>query len=288
MRVFDYITHPHVGDNIICTGAVANVRACFPDIFFKMPLSHSEICLYNEDYVIDPMMYVPLGKITYGSLDDEQHGRNGNVVEGFTKSLCGLLGLPMVPITTRVPILHLSEAEREASKRWNGKILLNANCQTVSRSKGYPHWQEVVNRLKGYDIVQIGGNQAKDISPNLRGVYDMRGKTSLRDLIVMVYGCDMVLSPPSCISNIAGAFVKPQIIVNASREPDVLLDYPNAVHISARSQCGWGVETGCICCRIGEGTRACQDWMPDGGTRWCRCQWEIPPERIVGCVKSAL
>lgn len=288
MKVFEYTTHVHAGDNIICTGAVANVRACFPAFRFKMPLNNPEICLYNEDYVADPMFYVPLGKITYGSLDDEQHGRWGNVVEGFTRSLCGLLGLPMVPISTRVPILHLSEYERQQAQKWRGKILLNANCQTVSRSKGYPHWQEVVDGLKDYDIVQIGGNQAKDISPDLRGVYDMRGQTSLRDLIVMVYGCDMVLSPPSCISNIAGAFLKPQIIVNASREPDILLDYPNATHISARSKCGWGVETGCIYCRIGEGTRACQDFVCGKNSRWCRCQWEIPPERIIDCVKSQI
>lgn len=289
MKIYSYQSHLHSGDMVICTGAVRNICSAYPEIKFKIPDFCPELTDYNEDYTQNTPFFTEIGKVTYGSLAEEQAGINGNVVEGFTRSLCALIGIDMVPITTRTPVLYLSEKEKEKSKKWNGKILLNANCQTVSRSKGYPHWQKVVEELKNdFEIVQIGGNQVKDISPDLQGVTDMRGQTTLRDLVVMVYGCSLVMSPPSCVSNIAGAFSRKQIIVNASREPDILLDYPNSKHISSRSRCGWGVESGCICCRINQGTRSCKDVVRDDSGEWSRCQYEIPPEKIIECVKQQL
>lgn len=291
MRVYRYTTHPHVGDNIICTGAVRNVCREYEDMRF---VACGEVTKNNMDYIGENDCFragckiTDIGKITYGSLDDEQHGRWGNVVEGFTRSLCQLLGIEQVPIRVRNPILNLTESEFERGFKWRDCILLNANCQTCSISKGYPYWQEVVNGLKGERIIQVGGDENRDISPNLKGVEDMRGKTSIRQLMVMVRHCKLVISPPSCISNIAGAFHHPQVILNASREPDVLLDYDNAVHVSHVCECGWGVQTGCISCRVGGGRRSC--WRPRrvDGIDWCQCQEETPPETIIRAAQSII
>jgi ADP-heptose:LPS heptosyltransferase len=283
MRCYAYTTHPHIGDNVICTGAVRNVCAAHPDIKFVSAGACADITANNPDYVPlrDGVLYTVLPKITYGNpLEQEKTAARGSCVEAYTRSLCELLHIPMVPIVTRSPVLRLTDREKEKAKEWEGCILLNANCQRCSLSKGYPHWQKVVDMLDGCRIVQIGGNEERDLSPDLQGVEDMRGKTLLRDLIVMAYGCRGVMSPPSCITNLAGAFAKPQIVLNASREPDRLTDYPNAVHISHRSRCGWGVDTGCVHCRCGEGSRACQDYVTVGDRRWCWCQWSLPPEMV--------
>lgn len=291
MKVYRYITHPHVGDNVICTGAVRNVCSEHEDIKF---LYCGEVTKHNMDYVseaeCDRKGYevVDIGKITYGSVEDEQHGRWGNVVEGFTRSLCGLLGIDLVPMRVKNPILNLTESEFEHGFKWRDAIMLNANCQTCSISKGYPYWQEVVDGLKGERIVQVGGGESRDISPDLKGVEDMRGKTSIRQLMIMVRHCRLVISPPSCISNIAGAFHHPQIILNASREPDVLLDYDRAVHISHVCECGWGVETGCISCRLMSGRRACMRPRRVGGRDWCQCQSETAPEAVIKAAKSII
>ena len=288
MRAYKFATHPHIGDNVICTGAVRNVMAARSDIVFVRPTECAELWAHNADVVDEAPIVRELGRVSYGSLTQERHCMNGNVVEAFTRSLCLLMGIDPVPIVTRTPCLYLDEAEITTTERWSGKLLLNANCQRCSRSKGYPHWQTVVDALKAdIEIVQIGGNEARDLSPDLSGVTDMRGKTSTRGLIMAAYGCTAILSPPSAISNIGAAFHKPQIIVNAAREPDGLLDYPNAVHVSHAAKCGWGVTSGCISCTFG-GSRPCNSSVHDAHGQWAQCQWETEPNKIIDAVRTML
>ncbi len=286
MRLFKFTSHKHIGDNIICTGAVRNVRNAYPDFEFAVPDAYREVWENSPDVreVHDGDWHTEIGRISYGSVNDEQHAIWGNVVEGFTHSLCFMLGIPMVPIVTRTPVLHLTDEEKEWGMQFENAIVLNANCQTCSISKGNPRWQEVVDGLDGYRIIQMGGNCPKDISPNLAGVEDWRGRTTARQLMAMAYGCRLVISPPSAISNIAATFSKPQVIVNASREPDKLLDYPNAVHVSHRCSCGWGVETGCITLRTW-GSRACPHPVRMDGIDWCQWQMETEPEDVIRALR---
>lgn len=289
MTTYRYISHPHIGDQIICTGAVHNVRLEHPDISFAVPENHPEICDCNPDYNMGNTIIKELGKITYGTLEEEQHGVYGTVVEGFTRSLCLLLNIPLVPIKVTHPVLYLDDEEREYAEQWRDAIIVNANCQRCSISKGNPYWQDVVDELKNdWCIIQVGGNEARDISPDLIGAEDMRGKTTIRQLMAMVYGCRMVLSPPSAISNIAGAWNKPQVVVNAAREPDILLGYANAVHVSHRCKCGWGVDTGCISCRIDSTRRGCHRAMTVGSREWCQCQVETTAADIIAAIQSLI
>lgn len=283
--IVKFTTHPHIGDNVICTGAVRNVRLEHPEIRFAMPEACREIYAGNEDFT-EEVSYREIPKITYGSLDAEKHGARGTVIQAYTRSLCELLDIPLVPYRVERPVLVLSDYEREWAGQWNDCILLNGNFQNCSVSKGYPHWQDVVDQLGDVRIIQIGGNEARDVSPNLRGVEDMRGKTNLRQLMAMAYGCRCIVSPPSAISNIGAAFEKPQVILNASREPDILLGYKNAVHVSHKCSCGWGVDTGCVACRVIAGTRACPYPVPKDGLNWCKCQYETPPADVVRAVKE--
>lgn len=289
MTTYRYTSHPHIGDMVICTGAVRNVRLAHPEIRFALPMSHPEICAGNPDYEPQAPVIMEMGKITYGSLAEEQQGRWGNVVEGFTRQLCSLLGLPLVPMACRHPVLYLTDEEKEWATRFEGAIILNGNCQKCSISKGNPYWQEVVDGLKhDVRIIQVGGNEARDISPDLRGVEDWRGRTTIRQLMAMVYGCRMVVSPPSAISNIAGAWSKPQVIVNASREPDELLAYENAIHVSHECECGWGVHDGCITCRLDGAGRTCMRPRLVGDRLWCQCQAETTSDDILNAIRRLL
>lgn len=286
MKAYLFTTHQHVGDHVIVTGAVRNVVLEHPGMRFFKPHYYKTVFDGNPDFTDDPTHLVPVGNITYGPVSDEREGSRGNCVEGFTRVLCELIGIPQVPIRTRHPVLCLNDEEREYAKRWEDAVLVNANCQTCTVSKGYPWWQEVVDGLGGR-IVQIGGREDRDLSPDLRGVEDMRGMTTLRQLFAMVYGCRMVLSPPSAVSNVAGAFQKPQVILNASREADALLAYDNAVHVSHVCQCGWGVRNGCVALWFDKSKRSCPYPVMHGGRRWSLCQYETKPEYVL-CAISRL
>ena len=284
--IYGIHTHAHIGDNVILTGAVRNVKAAYPNIRFSVPESFPELWVGNPDVEnVAPTSFPE--KVRYG-IRFEKRGEKGNMVEGLTSSLCDSLHLERCKCVTRTPVLFLTEEEKERSREWNGRWLLNANCQTTSRSKGYPNWQKVVDSLDGLDIYQIGGNDSRDISLDLRGVTDWRGKSSLRELIIMSYGCEGIISPPSAISNIGAAFGKRQVIVNGSREPDILTDYPNAVHVSRKCKvCGYGVDTGCMARRLnGLGSNDCRH--PGMSGRWCICMEELQPEEIVEAVRRFL
>lgn len=283
-------TYGHFGDHIVFTGAARNIIAKHPDIKFIIPDNQfHDIFLYNDDFINYPNRNGIKSAISnYLSLYNEQHAIDGNIVEAFTKSLCKNMGIETVPIITRVPILNLSKEEAEESNQFNGFWLLNANYQTVSISKGYPHWQEVVDELvgKGIKIIQVGNNDRKNITTNLNNVIDIRGQTSIRKLMVMVAGCDGVISPPSCISNIAGAFGTPSVIVNGGREPDKTTEYPNSIHISNHFDfCGWGKDSGCVCLAL-NGIRKCRHTRKINSKYYCRCMCETKPESIVEAVMS--
>jgi len=280
-------THPHFGDNLACTGAVRNVKAAYPGYRFICPDDHRELWYNNRDAEQEGDADVEL-YLKYGPVSVERFAGNGNMVDGFTKILCDGLGIEQVQHVTRRPVLILTDEEKEASRAWNGRWLINTNCQVGSLSKGYPHWQEVADALAadGFDLVQVGGNDSRDISVSLRGVEDRRGKTSKRDFIVMVYGCRGVLSPPSAITNVAGAFDKPQVVVAASREAFGMTDYVNAVHVGHKHGCGFGVDTGCVC--LGLGNRQCPFMVCDNtGRPWCPCQIATPAGAVIQAAHKA-
>ena len=295
-------THPHLGDHVILTGAVRNIRLARPDIHFVRTMQFSEVWNNNPDvHDMDEggfFLRIEEKDVDYGSVMEERFGSNGNCVEGFTKVLCQLLKIDEVPAVQKTPVLYLTDEEKEWGRQFEDAIVLNANCQTSTLSKGYPHWQKVVDALKGERIIQVGGNLDKDLSLDLAGVEDWRGRTTIRQLFAMIHGCRLVVSPPSSFTNIAGAFGKRQLVLNGSREADVLTEYPNAVHFSRKSKCAgipeigaWGIENGCVSLGT-KGFRTCPmaggSYVEKGERLWCKCMWDIRPNDIAKKIKGLL
>lgn len=270
--VYGVRSHRHIGDSIITAGAVRNVRAARPDLLFRYVGHAPEIWEHNPDQSPAPAT-TTLPVVDYGSVEDERRANFGNVVEGFTRSLCRFLGIPVVPIATRCPVAVLTDEEKERGERWRGCLLLNANGQTVSFSKAYPHWQQVVDGLrKDFRIVQVGSREKRNISPSLRGVEDWRGKTeNVREYMAMVHGSAGVVSPPSGIVNLAAAFGKPGVVVCGARELPALTDFPGMAHVWIPwPPCGSWRMRACIALTDGK-TRPCRDIRETDGKRHAAC-----------------
>lgn len=285
--IYELETHKHIGDHVILTGAVRNVRAVYPDIKFSISTDYAEIFENNRDFVIDTGVRLP--RITYGTLYEEQRALNGNLVEGFTKSLCKAIGVEEVKPVTKTPYIVLTDEEKERAKKWNGKWLVNATFQTCGVSKGYPWWEFVISTLNssGLQLVQIGGNESRDISCNLDGVLDMRGKTSIRDLITMIYGCEGIITPPSCSMNIGAAFGKKMVVIVGGRELPQLSGYENVTYIEGHcDKCGWGNDARCVSLRF-YGSRACNYFGTIDGLQWCDCMINVEPHDITDAVLNA-
>ena len=287
MSIYGIYTHKHIGDSIILAGAVHNVKAAHPDLQFHFIGWGADMWLHNPD-VTDTQHNCLLPEIHYGSWKEERFASNGNLVEGFTKMLCEHLHIPMVPIVTRTPYAVLTDEEKEASKRWNGYWLLNANSQTWSVSKAYPWWQEVVDGLQGkVRLIQMGSSEKRNLTEELIGLIDYRGKTqNLRDYMTMIYGCDGIISPPSGIINIGAAFGKRAVVVAGGRELPKLSDYPNMDFLTM-PLCGYGQGEACIALKW-EGKRRCVSPTTCHGRQYSRCMALIPPEQIINAVEKSL
>ena len=283
--IYGIYTHKHVGDSVILAGAVHNVKTARPDFEFNYDGWAKDIWLHNPD-VTDKTPDTILPMVHYGPWREERFAANGNLVEGFTRMLCDHLGIPLVPMATRTPYAVLTDEEIEASREWNGVWLLNANSQKSTVSKAYPYWQDVVDGLKGkIQLVQVGSDEARNVSTDLDGVIDYRGKSQdLRHYMSMIYGCDGILSPPSGIINIGAAFGKRAVVVTGARELARLSDYPNMDFLTTTC-CGYGIHEACIALKWG-GVRRCSKPVERKGRLFSACMEMIEPQRIINAVTN--
>ncbi|MBP5458947.1 MAG: hypothetical protein J6Y62_02045 [Clostridia bacterium] len=290
--IYGIRTWNQLGDSAIATGAVRNVKSAYPDLKFRYT-GYAEALWENNPDVVDSAPDVELPLLRYAEDseqgdEDERNAARGNVVEGCTRTLCSHLHISEVPIITRTPVLFLDDEEKELSERWEGRWLLNANCQYMSRSKGYPWWQEVVDSLKGeIPVVQIGSRDARNLSPDLTGVLDWRGKSeNLRMFLSMVYGCAGVITPPSGIMNIGAAFGKKMVVVTGAREAVSLTGYPNTEYVGSEC-CGFGPCRGCMS-QTFEKERPCRNPVVRRHQRYSRCMDMIKPGRVAEAVRRKL
>jgi hypothetical protein len=113
-------------------------------------------------------------------------------------------------------------------------------------------YQQVVEHLRGKVLfVQIGS--AGHHHPKLDGVIDLRGKTSLRELIRLVYHAQGVLCPVTALMHLAAAVEskpgqpgrRPAVVIAGGREPVHWESYPGHqfIHVSGALPCC--LEGGC-------------------------------------------
>jgi hypothetical protein len=101
----------------------------------------------------------------------------------------------------------------------------------------HDRYQGVVDALRGkIQFVQVGswGNY----HPPLRGAIDLRGKTSVRDLIRLVYQCDGVLCGVTSLMHLAAAVPRRSaerngIIIAGDREPKSWEVYPGHIYLDS-------------------------------------------------------
>jgi len=210
-----------VGDTVYMTNAVrdlhlaypgqyqTDVRTSWPDLWLNNPYITEIADEDGEHFDIGyPLIQNP------GSM---------HFSDAFRLDLAKQLGID-IPWTSMNPDLHLSDKEKndnivQREFGYPGKFwVLNAGYKSDIILKHYPFWQEVVQLLKNkIQIVQMG--TSNDYHEELDHVYNLVGKTSVRDLIKLIYWSEGTIGPISCQFVIASAFNKPSVIVAGGKEP---------------------------------------------------------------------
>lgn len=157
-------------------------------------------------------------------------------LEGYCQWLADKLGLGELRPTEFKGDVWLSEDERAKPPQVQGRYwLVNAGGKTDFTCKLWPYYQQVVDALRDrVKFVQIGAADPGHLHPPLDGVIDLRGKTTSRELILLVHHAAGVLTPVSYPMHLAAAVprrsdqpgLRPCVVVAGGREPAHWEQYP--------------------------------------------------------------
>ena len=220
---------------------------------------------------------------------------------GYTAHLARLLD-ERLWLTTNRPHLYLSHDEQH----WIGQVeeqlgrrvpywLVSAGTKRDFPAKQWPGelYQKVVDHFVGrLQFVQIGS--AEHRHPCLRGVFDLRGKTDLRQLVRLAYHAAGGLGPVTLLQHLCAAWEKPYVCLVGGREPvSWVSSYPRQHTLHTIG--------GLACCRAGACWKSrvvplgdgephdrslCED--PVAGTFQLpvgRCMAQIRPAEVIACVE---
>ena len=296
------------GDILVMTAAIrdlhlvhpgkylTDVRSPCPEIFENNP--HITKLTYDEkDYEVargkaekQPGIQIQMGDILVIDMHYPLIHRSGKIgahfIEGYHEYLSEVLGVK-IPVTDIYPELFLNQNEQlwpspvvsktgTTGKYW----VINAGNKGDYELKQYHRYQEVVDLLKGIQLVQIG--HIGHGHPPLLNVVDMRGKTDLRELFRVIYHAEGVITCVSLPMHIAAAFHKPCVVISGAREGTRWELYPNQQFI---------YRNGCLPCsrQPGHGDGCWRSKFKDCDYRKDDvpvCMSLITPEEIVKAVND--
>ncbi len=232
------------GDIVMLTAAVRDLHRCHPGEFLTdVRSSCPDLWLHNP--YLTPLEEDDPEVETFDCHYPLIHRSNQapyHFIHGFIEDMNDRLGLRIRPTEFRGDI-HLSAEE----KGWFDQVeaergpcapywLLASGGKFDYTIKWWDHrrYQRVVDHFRGrIDFVQVG--EAHHHHPPLRGTIDLRGQTSLRQLIRLVYHAQGCLSAVSLLMHLAAAVEvrpgmaknRPCVVIAGGREPPHFTAYPH-------------------------------------------------------------
>jgi len=206
-----------VGDIIMLTACVRDLKRWYPE--FNIRVSTSCDALFENNPYLSSF---PIGenvidvKMEYPVIH-KLHERDVHFLHGFIDFINEKLSL-RVKLTEFKGDLHLTEEEKVWNPIQDPYWVMVAGGKSDFPAKVWKQeaWQKVVDNVKNFKIVTIGGREHKH--PKLEGVIDMVGKTSIRQSLSLIYNSCGVVSPVTYAMHAAACFDKPAVIIAGGRE----------------------------------------------------------------------
>jgi ADP-heptose:LPS heptosyltransferase len=244
------------GDIVMMTAAVRDLHRCYPNQFLTDVRTRCPAIWENNPYLV------------HVSEEDEEAEQIDcayplinrcnttpyHCLHGFIEFLNDRLKLSIRPTDFKGDI-HLTERE----KTWYSQVYELADCDLpfwiIAAGGKYDitikwwqteRYQEVVDHFRGrVQFVQVG--QLGHHHPKLDGVIDLRGRTTLRELIRLVYHAQGVLCSVTALMHLAAAVPckpgqppnRPCVVVAGGREPAHWEAYPDHqfIHTNGALDC---------------------------------------------------
>lgn len=290
-----FTTHNHIGDSLISTATVKDFMEQYGDDFScnvnmvgmgwweNNPYLDRSINEKNAQHII---------KLEYDR--SQRRAESGNCISGWAKRLSEYLYIK-VTVNQKTPILFFTKDELERPPVIDEKyMIIDAGFQTCSTVKNWGHYnyQAVVDELRD-DIrfVQVGGKEERCRHSVLNGVINMIGKTSLRDMALLMFHSEGCITPVSMPVHLAGALGKPSFVISGGREKPELTKYPDGHYFSTIGKFSCCSSYGCFkfFSEPGDPIRSCVNSvrMP-GGEYIPMCMVSIDSKEVVNKVRECV
>lgn len=287
------------------TAAVRDLHACYPGRFVTdVRTSCPDLWLHNphltpldeqdeEVQVID----------CHYPLIDRSNSSPFHFIHGFIQHLNECLGLKVEPTLFKADV-HLSGEEREwfravedargrPPRFWlfasGGKFDYTIKWWSASR------YQEVIDHFQGrLDFVQVG--EAQHHQPALERVIDLRGQTTLRQLLRLMYHAEGAISAVSLLMHLAAAVeTKPGlprsracVVIAGGREPPHFTFYPHHQYLHAVGALRCCDQGGCWKSRtlpLGDGDPKDEELCVDVVDALPRCMHMITAQDVIRAIR---
>jgi len=292
------------------TAAVRDLHRCYPNQFLTDVRTAHPGLWENNPYITpldenDPE--VRMLNCQY-PLIGVANVRPVHFVHGFIDDLNQQLGLRIKP--TRIAgDVYLSESERKMPSLVHELIgtelpawiiVAGGKFDFTIKWWHFRRWQAVLDHFRDRVLfVQVG--EARHYHPPLRDALDLRGRTSLRELIRLVYHSAGVLCPVTFLMHLAAAVqckpgatsARPCVVVAGGREPATWEAYPGHRFLHTIGELPCCATGGCWRSRsvpLGDGDEKDlpQHLCVDTVRNLPRCMDLITPDHVVDAVESCL
>lgn len=232
------------GDIVMLTAAVRDLHRTYPGQFVTDVRTPFPDLWANNPY-LTPLEEGAPGVETIDCHYPLIHQSNTtpcHFLHGFPSYLNDRLGL-RIRVTDFKGDIHLSDEERRSisdlesagSKPEPYWLLVSGGKRDYTVKWWDPdRYQQVVDHFAGrIQFVQVG--ERSHYHPPLRGVVDLRGETTLRQLVRLMYCAQGAISPVSLLMHLAAAVEappgmpknRPCVVIAGGREPPHFTAYPH-------------------------------------------------------------
>ena len=284
--------HRSPGDSLVLSAALRSLHLTYPGEY-QVALdvtAGTELYQHNPD-----VTHVGLDRAqaAFHQIEYDQIHQSNQTPVTFMAAFCWhlgqIIGRPLELKTNR-PHIVLGDEE----KLWCSQVqeilgkptkfaVVNAGTKRDYTVKGWGHqnYQNLINRTRDrIQWVQVG--TPNELHRPLDGVIDLIGKTSIRQLIRLVYHAEFCVGPTTLLQHIAAALERPYVAILSGMEPlSWSSPYPTQISLSTHGRLP--------CCR----TQAC--WrsrvVPLGDTTpaeasLCHMPVSIGKEIIPACMSA--
>jgi len=213
------------GDILTLTAAIRDFKKAYPNTRICMKTSACEIWENNpyveefEDADYDLELNYPL--------INESNSCGKHMIHGFKEFIEQTFNI-IIPLKEFKCDVHLSEEEKgwicqvEEEFGYKGDFwLFNCGSKGDFPLKQWPinKWADVIYKLKDQvQFVQVGSIEHKHDIIELDGVYNLVGKTNLRQLIRLAFHSKGAIGHVSMLNHLMSCWNKPSIVIAGGRE----------------------------------------------------------------------